>query len=144
MGSDVSNALVKANSVIGGAGQFIHNIDQKVTDAEDAIDTVKDILADVPHTVTLVGNMVDTFASQFGDSVAQPGLDDAIKEVQPSIDQIKGGLNDVKGVIGTLHGPLQQGSEWQKEIEDTYTTQAAAIQGAMNSAQGAINTFISS
>jgi hypothetical protein len=73
--------------------------------------------------------------------VAQPGLNDALAEVQPSINQINGALGDLKGVVGQLRGPLGAAGEWQQDLQQKIQSQTAAINGAMTKAQTYLNTF---
>jgi hypothetical protein len=133
--NQVSNKIYLLSSTVAGGGQLLSNIEDKIIKATNAIGTVSGVIAQAPQMISLVGSMVDTFASQFGGAVAQPGLNDALAEVQPSINQINGALGDLKGVVGQLRGPLGAAGEWQQDLQQKIQSQTAAINGAMTKAQ---------
>ncbi|HMJ88786.1 MAG TPA: hypothetical protein VK530_03160, partial [Candidatus Acidoferrum sp.] len=139
--NQISNALLRANSVIVGGGQLLSNIDGKIIDATQAIGTVSTVLMEAPKVIGMVGSMVDTFASQFGDSVVQPGLNEAIAEVQPSLNQVNDALLTLEGVVGQVRGPLQAGQEWQQELQSTFQNGASQINGAMGAAKTGVDSF---
>jgi hypothetical protein len=129
---DVGSAVNEANNLIKQVEDYLRDVTNAVCAVAGTLDRatngvpippvdglLKKVGGNFPVLGSLGQDLVGNLAPQLLDAVAQPGLNNLIKELEPGLTQITEALNQIKAAVMLVESQLHSAGEFTMEIDNT-------------------------